>query len=82
MTLPLYGFVQGDTLGLLVLAPEAESVAQLAERLARAAAPRVATRARLSVLHRGQVLAPELSLAEAGIAPLDRVDLLMEEAFA
>lgn len=78
MAIPLYCFVRGDTLGLVVLAPEAESVDQLAERLSRAAAPRVAPGAELKVLHRGRVLRGDLSLKQAGIAPLDRVDLIME----
>jgi hypothetical protein len=29
-------------------------------------------------MHRGKVLPGELSLKQAGIAPLDRVDLIME----
>jgi hypothetical protein len=78
VAIPLYCFVRGDTLGLVVLAPENESVDQLAQRLSRAAAPRVAPGAALSVVHRGKVLRGELSLEQAGIAPLDRVDLIME----
>lgn len=78
MAIPLYCFVRGDTLGLVVLAPEAESVSQLALRLSRAAAPRVAPGTELQVVHRGKVLPGELTLKQAGIAPLDRVDLIME----
>jgi hypothetical protein len=80
VAIPLYCFVRGDTLGLVVLAPEAESVDQLAERLSRAAAPRVAPGTELKVMHRGRVLRGDLSLKQAGIAPLDRVDLIMEAA--
>lgn len=78
MAIPLYGFVQGDTLGLVVLAGEAETVDDLAQRLARAAAPRVALSGPLRVVHRGSVLRGELTLTEAGIAALDRIDLLTE----
>jgi hypothetical protein len=78
MALPLYGFVQGDTLGLIVLAGESESVSDLAQRLARAAAPRVALGERLRVLHRGSLLRGDLTLTEAGIRALDRVDVLAE----
>jgi hypothetical protein len=78
MAIPLYAFVRGDTLGLVVLANESESVDALAERLARAAAPRVALQGRLVVLHRGKPLSGQLSLMEAGVAALDRVDLLTE----
>ena len=78
MALPLYAFVRGDTLGLVVLAPESESVDELALRLSRAAAPRVSLEGRLRVLHRGRALAGELTLREAGIRALDRVDLVRE----
>jgi hypothetical protein len=75
---PLYAFVRGDTLGLVVLAPEHESIDELAQRLSRAAAPRVALQGRLRVLHRGKPLAGELTITEAGIRALDRVDLVRE----
>ena len=78
MAIPLYGFVRGDTLGLVVLAPETESVDELALRLARAAAPRVTLQGDLRVLHRGKLLRGELTLREAGVVALDRVDLLTE----
>lgn len=76
MAMPLYAFVRGDTLGLVVLAPEGESVDDLAQRLSRAAAPRVTLEGELCVVHRGRVLPGKLTLLEAGIGPLDRVDLI------
>jgi hypothetical protein len=79
MAIPLYAFIRGDTLGLVVLAPEAESIDELAARLSRAAAPRVAFEGGLRVLHRGKLLRGELSLGEAGISALDRVDLVREQ---
>jgi hypothetical protein len=78
MAIPLYCFVRGDTLGLVVLSPETESVDELALRLARAAAPRVTLEGDLRVLHRGKLLRGELTVREAGVVALDRVDLLME----
>ena len=80
MGVPLYCFVRGDTLGLVVLARDDEDVDALAVRLARAAAPRVKLTGRLSVLHRGKRLKGSLLLAEAGVKPLDRVDLIAEES--
>ena len=79
MAIPLYVFVRGDTLGLVVLTPVNESVSQLALRLARAAAPRVALNGALRVVHRGRVLPNELTLLQAGVAALDRVDLQGED---
>ena len=78
MAIPLYCFVRGDTLGLVVLSPETESVDELASRLARAAAPRVTLEGNLRVLHRGKLLSGALTIAEAGVVALDRVDLLTE----
>jgi hypothetical protein len=80
MTIPLYCFVQGDTLGLVVLAPEQESVDELAVRLSRAAAPRVSLPGPLRVLHAGRALKGDLTLIEAGVRALDRVDLVTEAA--
>ncbi len=77
--MPLYCFVRGDTLGLVVLADEAESIDELALRLARAAAPRVTLAAPLRVWHRGRVLEGELTLGQAGLSALDRVDLTQED---
>jgi hypothetical protein len=78
MAIPLYAFVRGDTLGLVVLAGDTESVDELAARLARAAAPRVVLNGQLRVVHHGKVLLGQLSLREAGIVALDRVDLITE----
>ena len=78
MGVPLYAFVRGDTLGLVVLARDDETIDELAQRLARAAAPRVALSGKLHVLHRGKRLTGALSLSEAGVRPLDRVDLVPE----
>jgi hypothetical protein len=78
MSIPLYAFVRGDTLGLVVLAREDEQVDDLAQRLVRAAAPRVAMSGGVHVLHRGKRLRGELTLTEAGVLPLDRVDLVPE----
>jgi predicted metal-dependent phosphotriesterase family hydrolase len=75
MAIVLYGFVRGDTLGLVVIAPESERVDDLAQRLNRAAAPRVQLSGDLTVLHRGKALRGELTLLEAGLTSLERVDL-------
>lgn len=78
MTLPLYCFVRGDTLGILVLATERDRVSTLVDRITRAAAPRVACSGRLRLSHRGRLLSEELTLAAAGVAALDRIDAFEE----
>jgi hypothetical protein len=78
MLVPLYGFLAGDTLGLVVLVHDDERVRDIAERLQQAAAVRVAPRAEAHVYVRGQRLDPDLTVAAAGIAALDRIDVVPE----
>jgi hypothetical protein len=75
---PLYGFLAGDTLGLLVLVHDYERIETIAERLQLAACVRVAPKGDARVYFRGQQLDPELTVSEAGLAPLDRVDVIPE----
>ena len=77
--MPLYGFLQGDTLGLLILASEEESVRSLAEKLQTSAGVRVAPRAHVKVLLGGRVLEPGATLTDAGLTALDRFDVVAEE---
>jgi len=76
--IPLYGFVEGDTLGLLVLAYKSDTVAVLGERLQQSSRVRVALRDRVKVVYRGRVLEPGLTLETAGVSALERVDLVRE----
>jgi hypothetical protein len=76
MLVPLYGFLAGDTLGLIVLVQDDETVRDLAERLQQAAAVRVAPRAGAHVYLRGRRLDPDLTVAAAGIEALDRIDVV------
>ena len=50
--IPLYGFLAGDTLGLLILAEEDDTMAELATKLQQAAFVRVATRDEVQVRRR------------------------------
>jgi hypothetical protein len=76
--IPLYGFLRGDTLGLLILAAEDETVAELGRKLAQAARVRVKTTGPLTVTYRGQRLDPKAKLREIGIGPLERFDAAEE----
>lgn len=80
MLVPLYGFLQGDTLGLVVLVHDSDRVRDIASRLQRAAAVRVAPREGMVVVVDGRTLDLDLTIAQAGLAPLDRVDVVMEES--
>ena len=73
--LPLYGFLEGDALGLVILAEEHETVGALADKLREAAKMRVASSGPLAVWYRGQRLDPTVLLADSGIEPLERFDV-------
>ena len=78
MLVPLYGFLAGDTLGLIVLVHDTETVRDIGDRLQQAAAVRVAPRARAHVFAGGHRLDPDLTVAAAGLTALDRVDVVPE----
>ena len=78
MLVPLYGFLKGDTLGLIVLVHDHQPVADIATSLIQAAAPRVAGPERAAVFHRGVRLDPDAPIASTPIEPLDRVDVVPE----
>ena len=76
MTIPLYGFLQGDVLGLMILAEEDETVHALSEELQDAASLRVAHTQNVNVIYHGNVLDPGLTLREVGLEPLERFDVV------
>jgi hypothetical protein len=65
-------------MGLLVLVHDTDTVAEIGRKLQRAAAVRVRPRPLASVYHQGQLLAPELTVAGAGLSALERVDVVPE----
>jgi hypothetical protein len=75
MLIPLYGFVRGDTLGLLVLIHDDDTISAVAQSLAQAASVRVAPFANPVVYRAGKALDPTLTVAEAGLTALERIDL-------
>jgi Tfp pilus assembly protein PilN len=74
--IPVYAFVEGDLLGLLVFAQESETVAALITRVQATASLRVKAFAAASARHRGRVLDPRRRVSESGVAALDRVDIV------
>lgn len=79
MLLPLYGFLQGDALGLLILADDSETVQQLGEKLREAAKVRVAIAGKVQVWQQNRIVSPELTLKQAGFEPLQRFDAIQQE---
>ena len=74
--IPLYGFLQGDTLGLLVLAEPEETVASLADKTLAAASVRVAPFPTARVLFGGKFLDPRVTVGASGLTALDRFDVV------
>lgn len=76
MPIPLYGFLQGDTVGLLILADEGDTLQSLAQKLQDAASLRVAGRDRVQVMYNDKAMDPAITIAQAGFRALDRFDVI------
>ena len=74
--IPVYGFVYGDTLGLVVLAAETDTMRSVAERLQASASVRVRPRSDIALLHEGRRVELDVTVASLGLKPLDRIDLV------
>jgi Toluene-4-monooxygenase system protein B (TmoB) len=79
MPIPLYGFLEGDTLGLLVLAQEGDTVLELARKLQEAASLRVAHNDKIDLVYDGKAIDPALTVAQAGLQALDRFDVIWRD---
>ncbi|MBI4816916.1 MAG: hypothetical protein HY791_11690 [Deltaproteobacteria bacterium] len=73
--IPLYIIVEGDTVVTLLLARWKLTMAELCERALRSASVRLNPAQRYFVVVDGKPLSPETTVRDAGIAPLDRVDV-------
>jgi len=79
MPIPLYGFLEGDTLGLLVLAQEGDTVLELARKLQEAASLRVAHNDKIDLVYDGKAIDPAFTVAQAGLQALDRFDVIWRD---
>ena len=70
--MPVHGFVRGDTVGLLVLVHDTDTIEQLARTLMDAAAVRLPPAPRARVYHRQVELSPEQTVARAGLTARNR----------
>jgi hypothetical protein len=73
---PVYGFLEGDTLGILLFAYEDETVASLTNKLQMSARPRVPEKKKPALLFNGKVLLEDLLIANTPIKALDRIDVV------
>ena len=76
MPVPLYGFLQGDTVGLLILADDSDTLEALARKLQAAASLRVARREQVRVVYNDKTMDLTMTVAQAGLEALDRFDVL------
>ena len=76
MSIPLYGFLEGDTVGLLVLAEESETILELAQKLQDAASVRVARKEKIDFVYDGKTIDPRITVAQAGLQSLERFDVI------
>src|SRR4051812_14327414 len=60
---PLYAFVKGDTLGIVALVQDSDTIARLASIIADAASTRIVPRAEMVVRANGKRLEPFLTIA-------------------
>ena len=75
MPLPLYGFLDGDTVGLLIVADEHESIASLARKLQEAGNIRVRSKPEVHLVYQGEIIDPARSVSDAGFTALERFDV-------
>jgi hypothetical protein len=76
MPIALYGFLEGDTVGLLILAEEGDTLQALARKLQDAASLRVAGRDRVQLVYNGKTMDPTMTVAQVGLQALDRFDVI------
>lgn len=73
--IPLYAFIRGDSLGLVVLVDARQTIREVAQVALGAASVRVAPVDGAVVHARGERLDPELTVEAAGLLPLERIDV-------
>jgi len=73
--IPLYGFLEGDTLGLLMLAHADMTLAELAQQLRAAGRLRADPGERVQLVFRGVSQDLRMTVAEAGLTALQRFDV-------
>jgi hypothetical protein len=75
---PLHGFLQGDSVGLLLLVQDTDTLARVARTMIDAAAVRVAPVQHVRVFKGGVELPLTETVASAGLVALERIDLVGE----
>jgi hypothetical protein len=74
--IPVYAFLEGDTLGLLLFAYPNETVGAFTEKLELSAKFRVPRKRKPALIFAGEKLDPEILLGATSIKSLDRIDVI------
>lgn len=73
--IPLYGFLEGDTIGLLILAYPQETLEEVREKLKIAASVRVKPKPHGKFIFNETELDLKLPVSASGLTPLDRFEV-------
>ena len=79
MLVPLHGFLRGDSVGLLLLVQDTDTLAHVARTMIDAAAVRVAPARHARVFRAGVELPLTETVGSTGLTALDRIDLVPDE---
>ncbi len=74
--IPLYGFLEGDVIGVVVLADESDTIEVLIRKLQASAAVRLKPKANVKLIHKGRPISGETTVLQARMEPLDRIDVV------
>jgi len=74
--IPLYGFLEGDVIGVVVLADENDTAEVLVRKLQASAAVRLQPKIHVKLIHNGRTVAGETTVAQARMEALDRFDVV------
>ena len=69
--IPLYGFLELDTIGLLIMAYPEDTINVLIKKLQDSAAIRVRPKMAMKLYYKNQLMDPEATVNEIGFRPLD-----------
>lgn len=69
--IPLYGFLETDTIGLLIMAYPEDTIEILIKKLQNSAALRVKPKAAMILLYKNRMIEPNATVLEIGFQPLD-----------
>lgn len=77
--IPIYGFLEGDSIGLLIFAYPNDTVADLISKVQKSAAIRVKPRMGMQLLYQDKALLLTSTVQEIGIQPLEHFFVVQGE---